>query len=145
VPAAGSARTSASDGLSVGTDPSGHVVTNIYRAIRRLFGWDRNDVYALEWTWFLRGSWGSTAAGLPGLQFHDLRQLAAMPAAFTGATTRELMARMGHSSPRVAMIHPYATASRDALSAAAMSGLAVSQGAKALSDGRVRQMPKRRK
>ena len=40
------------------------------------------------------------AAGVPGVHFHDLRHLAATLAAATGATTKELMARMGHSSPR---------------------------------------------
>jgi integrase len=40
------------------------------------------------------------AAGVPQLRFHDLRHLAATLAATTGATTRELMARMGHASPR---------------------------------------------
>jgi hypothetical protein len=31
----------------------------------------------------------------------------------TGATTRELMARLGHSCPRDAMIHRHATRDRD--------------------------------
>jgi len=45
------------------------------------------------------------AAGLPAVHFHDLRHLAATLAATTGATTKELMARMGHSSPRAALIY----------------------------------------
>jgi hypothetical protein len=35
--------------------------------------------------------------------------------ATTGATTKELMARLGHSSPRAAMIYQHATRDRDKL------------------------------
>jgi hypothetical protein len=41
----------------------------------------------------------------------------------TGASTRELMARMGHSSPRAALIYQHATAARDAVIADAVSEL----------------------
>lgn len=64
--------------------------------------------------------------GLPGIRFHDLRHLSATLAATTGATTRELMARMGHSSPRAALIYQHAAADRDRAVAEAMSGLAPS-------------------
>ncbi|HWD42979.1 MAG TPA: tyrosine-type recombinase/integrase [Actinomycetota bacterium] len=40
--------------------------------------------------------------GLDGLRFHDLRHTAATLAAAAGATTRELMERMGHTSPAIA-------------------------------------------
>jgi len=63
------------------------------------------------------------AAGLPGLHFHDLRHLAATLAATTGATTKELMARMGHSSPRAALIYQHAAADRDQAIAEALSAL----------------------
>ena len=49
---------------------------------------------------------------LPAVRFHDLRHLSATLAATTGATTRELMARMGHSSPRAALIYQHAAADR---------------------------------
>ncbi len=62
-------------------------------------------------------------AGLPQVRFHDLRHLSATLAATTGATTRELMTRMGHSSPRAALIYQHATADRDASVAEAMSRL----------------------
>jgi hypothetical protein len=32
---------------------------------------------------------------------------------YTGATTKELLARLGHSSPRAAMIYQHATEQRD--------------------------------
>jgi integrase len=63
-------------------------------------------------------------AGLPAVRFHDLRHLSATLAATTGATTRELMARMGHSSPRAALIYQHAAADRDEAVAKAMSALA---------------------
>src|SRR5439155_20398726 len=62
-------------------------------------------------------------AGVPAYRFHDLRHLAATLAAVSGATTRELMARMGHSSPRAAMIYQHATVDRDRAVAEAMSRL----------------------
>lgn len=51
--------------------------------------------------------------GLDHLHFHDLRHTGATLAASTGATTKELMARLGHASPRAALIYQHATAERD--------------------------------
>jgi integrase len=62
-------------------------------------------------------------AGLPNLRFHDLRHTGNTLAAATGASTRELMARMGHSSMRAALIYQHATEDRDAAIAAALSAL----------------------
>ena len=53
------------------------------------------------------------AAGLKGLKFHELRHTAGTLAAQTGATTKELMARLGHSSTRAAMIYQHASEERD--------------------------------
>jgi integrase len=64
-------------------------------------------------------------AGLPNLRFHDLRHTGNTLAAATGASTRELMARMGHSSMRAALIYQHATKDRDAVIAAALTELAV--------------------
>lgn len=50
---------------------------------------------------------------LRGLRFHDLRHTAGTLAARTGATTRELMARLGHSSANAALIYQHASADRD--------------------------------
>lgn len=52
-------------------------------------------------------------AGAPGLHVHDLRHTGATYAADTGATTRELMKRLGHSSPRAALIYQHARDERD--------------------------------
>ena len=64
------------------------------------------------------------AAGAPEVRFHDLRHLSATLAATVGATTRELMSRMGHSSPRAALIYQHAAADRDRYVAEALSSLA---------------------
>ncbi|MTD56877.1 tyrosine-type recombinase/integrase [Amycolatopsis pithecellobii] len=53
-------------------------------------------------------------AGLPkGFHFHDLRHTGNQMAAEAGATTRELMQRMGQSSVRAALIYQHATSVRD--------------------------------
>ncbi|UPK76413.1 site-specific integrase [Nocardioidaceae bacterium SCSIO 66511] len=52
-------------------------------------------------------------AGVGDVRLHDLRHTGATAAAMTGATTRELMQRLGHSSPRAAMIYQHATDDRD--------------------------------
>lgn len=51
--------------------------------------------------------------GLPDLHFHDLRHTGGTLTAATGATLKELMARLGHSSMRAAMIYQHATSDRD--------------------------------
>lgn len=62
-------------------------------------------------------------AGLPpGFRFHDLRHTANTITASAGASTRELMHRMGHASPEAALRYQHATRDRDA-ALAAPSGL----------------------
>jgi integrase len=52
-------------------------------------------------------------AGLPaGFHFHDLRHTGNNLAAASGASTRELMDRMGHGSMRAALIYQHATGER---------------------------------
>lgn len=49
-----------------------------------------------------------------GIRVHDCRHAAAtMMARMPGVTTKELMARIGHSSPRAALIYQHATEERD--------------------------------
>ncbi|KAF4405983.1 tyrosine-type recombinase/integrase [Streptomyces lycii] len=62
-------------------------------------------------------------AGITGLRFHDLRHTGNTLAASTGASTRELMSRMGHSTARAALIYQHASAERDRLIADSVSGL----------------------
>ena len=69
---------------------------------------------------YRRAAW---PAGLPGVRPHDLRHTGNTLAAATGASTRELMARLGHASPRAALIYQHATRDRDAVIAAALGEL----------------------
>lgn len=57
----------------------------------------------------------------PGSHLHDLRGWGATVAARHGATTRELMHRLGHASPAAALRYQRAEQERDAALAAAMS------------------------
>ena len=59
----------------------------------------------------------------PDLRLHDLRHTGNTLAASTGASTKELMSRLGHLSPRAALIYQHATADRDAAIAGALSDL----------------------
>ncbi len=63
------------------------------------------------------------AVGLPALHFHDLRHTGNTMAAAQGASLKELMERMGHSSTRAALIYLHATRERDQKIAAGMGRL----------------------
>ncbi|WP_409482769.1 tyrosine-type recombinase/integrase [Arsenicicoccus dermatophilus] len=64
------------------------------------------------------------AAGVPdSVHLHDLRHTGNHFAARSGASTRELMARMGHSSMRAALIYQHATEERDRAVAAALDAV----------------------
>lgn len=52
-------------------------------------------------------------AGMPDFRFYDLRHTGNTLAATTGASLKELMARMGHASVRAALIYQHATSERD--------------------------------
>ncbi|GIF98337.1 tyrosine-type recombinase/integrase [Catellatospora citrea] len=66
------------------------------------------------------------AAGIPteiGLHLHDLRHTGGTWSGRGGATLKEIMARLGHASPRAAMIYQHATKDRDQGIAAALDML----------------------
>ncbi|WP_436523409.1 tyrosine-type recombinase/integrase [Actinoplanes sp. HUAS TT8] len=67
-------------------------------------------------------------AGIPpemDLHLHDLRHTGSTWSAQSGATLKELMARIGHSSTRAAMIYQHASRDRDQAIAAALDALIV--------------------
>ncbi|MGH9184545.1 MAG: tyrosine-type recombinase/integrase [Acidimicrobiales bacterium] len=76
-----------------------------------------------------RSAWGRKwraavrSIGMEGFRAHDLRHTRNTLAAATGASTKELMARMGHASPRAALIYQHATSERDSAIAAALSDI----------------------
>ncbi len=67
----------------------------------------REAVWQQEW------ARAREAIGLPDLHFHDLRHVAATLAAETGAGVKEIMYRIGHSSPQAALRYQHATQRRD--------------------------------
>lgn len=64
------------------------------------------------------------AAGRDDLRFHDLRHTGAVMAAQSGATIAELMARLGHTTPAMAIRYQHASQDRDAEIARRLSALA---------------------
>jgi integrase len=60
-------------------------------------------------------------AGRPDLRFHDLRHTGATLAAAAGATLADLMARIGHATPDMAMRYQHTSADRDRAIAQALS------------------------
>jgi integrase len=63
-------------------------------------------------------------ADMPGFRFHDLRHTGQTLAASAGATLKDLMRRLGHSSPAAAQRYLHAVDGRDAEIASALSDLA---------------------
>ena len=61
--------------------------------------------------------------GKPQVRIHDLRHVGAVLAAQSGATTKELMARLGHTTPEMSMRYQHVAAGRDAELAQRMSNL----------------------
>jgi integrase len=59
----------------------------------------------------------------PNLHFHDLRHAGNHFAASSGASTRELMGRLGHASMRAALIYQHRTMTRDRAIAEALDAL----------------------
>lgn len=75
------------------------------------------------------GNWWNKAriaAGRPDLHFHDLRHTGATLAAQLGATLRELMDRLGHTTPKAALVYQHTASSRDQLLAERLSAVMTS-------------------
>lgn len=64
------------------------------------------------------------AIGKPALHFHDLRHFGGVMAALTGATTREVMDRLGHTTTTAAMHYQHVAAGRADALAERLSALA---------------------
>lgn len=79
--------------------------------------WSPSSLY---WHWHR----ARAAAGRQDLRWHDLRHTGAVLAAQTGATLKELMSRLGHSTPAAALRYQHVAAGRDAQLAERLSELA---------------------
>ncbi|ORW02469.1 tyrosine-type recombinase/integrase [Mycobacterium kyorinense] len=78
----------------------------------------RADRYRVHW------EKARAAIGKPGLRVHDLRHVGAVLAAQSGATTAELMHRLGHTTPQMALRYQHVAEGRDAEIAERLSKLA---------------------
>jgi integrase len=78
----------------------------------------REDKYRAHWVR------ARAAIGKPRLRVHDLRHVGAVLAAQSGATTVELMHRLGHTTPGMALRYQHVAEGRDELIAQRLSELA---------------------
>jgi len=106
-----------------------------------LFTSPRGDV--LRHSNFWRVTWvpAMTATGVTGIHFHDLRHAGNHLVAEAGASLRELMDRMGHTSSRAALIYLHSSDDRQRTLAEAVEQRALrelsgkSRGARVARDG----------
>jgi integrase len=70
-----------------------------------LFG-TSSDGYLARRNWNRTFRRAAKAIGLPSVRPQELRHTGATLAAATGATTKELMRRLEHSSPAAALLYP---------------------------------------
>jgi integrase len=77
----------------------------------------RADLYRAHW------EKARAAIGKPNLRVHDLRHTGAVLAAQSGATTAELMHRLGHSTAVMALRYQHVAEGRDGLIAERLSNL----------------------
>ncbi|MEM9655151.1 MAG: site-specific integrase, partial [Actinomycetota bacterium] len=102
--------------MYVGPDPDSLLFTNSHgRPIRSS-------------TWHPAWDEARIAAGLPGLRLHDLRHLAGTLTAQAGATLKETMAWLGHSTVGAALRYQHVVESRNAEIAARLDLLIRSSG-----------------
>lgn len=80
--------------------------------------WTHGNLYKAAWIP------AREAVGRPDLRLHDLRHTGATWAAQAGATSAELMARVGHSTAAASLRYQHAARGRDAQIAAALSRMA---------------------
>mgnify|MGYP005994415269 FL=1 len=84
--------------------------------------------------WNRRWRKARAAIGRDDLRFHDLRHTGNTLAAATGASTKELMTRMGHSSMAAALRYQHATDDRDRAIADALGEVMASASVQKLPD-----------
>jgi integrase len=124
-----------------------HLIPVIADHLESWVGPDPDDIVfrGQKGGWLRRSQWNKYwlracgKVGVQGLRFHDLRHTGNTLAASTGASTRELMKRLGHSSPKAALRYQHATRERDVEIAVALSDLvqraAETNGRTATNDG----------
>ncbi len=69
-----------------------------------------------------------TSVHLPVRQAFDIVRTSLTTSTRTGATTKELMARLGHASPQAAMVYQHASQDRDRVIADGLAAMAADAG-----------------
>jgi len=99
-----------------------HLIPVIRAHVDRFGGWGRDglvfpaaqsDQQIAHGTFYKTWDAARKAAGRSDLRFHDLRHTGAVMAAQTGATLAELMGRLGHSTPAMAIAYQHVAEDRD--------------------------------
>ncbi|MBS2962089.1 site-specific integrase [Actinocrinis puniceicyclus] len=80
-------------------------------------------------------------AGVPQIRFHDLRHTGATIAAQTGATLKELMQRIGHSTLNAALGYQHASQGRDHVIAAALDKMISKERARQAKANKAKKKP----
>lgn len=95
----------------------------------------------------LRDLWSKArlAADRPDLKFHDLRHTAGTLAAQTGASLKEIMVRMGHSTIDAALRYQHGAAGRDEVIATGLSEIATATNVTPITEGKKKARKPRRR
>lgn len=107
------------DGLVFPAADGSHLAHGTFYGRSSTFG-RSGEVRRVGWGW----NGARRIAEREDLRLHDLRHTGAVLAAETGATLAELMARLGHTTPAVAMRYQHAAADRDREIARRLSAMA---------------------
>ncbi|MDI9959236.1 MULTISPECIES: tyrosine-type recombinase/integrase [unclassified Rhodococcus (in: high G+C Gram-positive bacteria)] len=100
-----------------------HLATHVGRAKTALLFPSKDGDHIGDWDYRRPFKAAASAIGKPELTVHDLRHVGAVLAAQVGATTAELMGRLGHATPNMAMRYQHVAAGRDADIAAKLSAM----------------------
>ncbi|MDV7135373.1 tyrosine-type recombinase/integrase [Williamsia muralis] len=104
-----------------------HMTANVARGNNSLLFAGVTGGHVGEWDYRKVFRPAAASIGKPELRVHDLRHAGAVLAAQSGATVAELMHRIGHTTPTMAMKYQHVAVNRDAEIAARMSRLATGE------------------
>lgn len=100
-----------------------HLKNHVAPAADSLLFPDEDGRHLREGTYRAHWEKARAAIGKPNLRVHDLRHVGAVLAAQSGATTAELMHRLGHTTPQMALRYQHVAEGRDAEIAERLSKL----------------------
>jgi integrase len=101
-----------------------HLKNHVGRAGDSLLFADEDGTHLGAGRYWVHWEKARAAIGKPTLRVHDLRHVGAVLAAQSGATTAELMHRLGHTTPQMALRYQHVAEGRDAEIAERLSKLA---------------------